>query len=89
MHLHKGVMQDFTVQYDTLVDDGWVEVTRIDTCHDDGAHQHKFNPSGKEVISEFFCNNYNEGFTMAKRFITENIQHLRDNYLTQRAKGRL
>ncbi|MFI5271246.1 MAG: hypothetical protein ACHQT9_04340 [Candidatus Saccharimonadales bacterium] len=88
MHLNRGVMKDFTVQYDTILDGKWVEVTRIDTCHG-SAHQHKFNPNNKEIIVEFFCNNYNEGFTQAKKFITENFEHMRHNYLTQATKRRL
>jgi len=88
MHIYKGVMREFTVQYDIYLGNKWVEVTRIDTCHG-SAHRHKFNPSGKEIMEEFFCNNYNEGFTEAKKFITESQEKLRHNYLTQATKRRL
>jgi hypothetical protein len=87
MHRNKHAVIDFTVQYDTLVEDRWVKVTRVDTSHG-SAHQHKFNPSGKEIITEFFCNDYNQGFTEAKRYITENFEQMRQNYLTQLSKRR-
>lgn len=86
--VNKGIVTSFAVQYDTRMDKVWVEVSRVDTCHG-SAHRHLFNPSGKETRIAFHCNNYSQGFTEAKKFITENFECLRDNYLTQAAKRRL
>lgn len=88
MHLDKKIMVNFTVQYDILLNSKWLEVTRIDTCHG-YAHRHKFSPKNKEIITAFPCKNYNEGFTEARRYITENYLRLHDNYLTQLERERL
>jgi hypothetical protein len=84
----RGIITAFTVQYDSYINAAWVEISRIDTCHGQ-THRHLFSPSGKDHNTPFFCNNLNEGFTEAKRFITENFAHLKDNYLTQLSKERL
>jgi hypothetical protein len=69
MHGDKHTVTDFTVQYDLLIKDEWRQVIRIDTSHG-SAHQHKFNPRGKEITTEFLCNDYNQGFTEAKGYTT-------------------
>lgn len=88
MRLYRGVVQDFTVQYDTFFEGRWVEVTRVDTSHG-YAHQHTFNPNKGEVISDYVCDDYNEGLTKAYQHAKENHLKMRENYLTQARKRRL
>ncbi len=84
----RRVFHGFTVQYEAKLDKIWVAITRIDTSHG-FAHRHKFSPINKDVITPFVCNNYREGFTLARHYIKNNYQKLRENYLTQANKRRL
>lgn len=77
---------EFSVQLEFFYNEGWVAISRIDSC-DGGTHRHTFHAGDDgDVRVTFFSNNLNEGLTYAQEYFTENYKSLRENYLTQAHK---
>ncbi len=78
---------EFSAQLEVSQDDGWTEIVRIDTC-DEGPHRHMIH-GDIEYRFPFPCNNLNEGFTLALKFLAVNNVRLSSNYHEQINKKKI
>lgn len=84
-HLHiseKGIILEFTVQYETKVQGRWVPVVRYDTAHG-YAHQHILHADGREDKKHMEIENYNEALTMAEDDLRRNWQRYKTSFLKE------
>ncbi len=76
----RGQILSFVVQYETIVDGGWVVVTRYDTAHG-RAHQDIFDQSGRKVKAWLSDDlSYNEHMQRAIRDIRAGWSRYRERY---------
>ncbi len=69
----KNKVVEFTVQYETLINDKWYPVVRYDTFHG-FPHKDIINPDGTKHKIQLFIFDYNQALTFAEDDIKVNWQ---------------
>lgn len=76
---HGGV-QNFTVQYETIIDDAWFPVVRYDGWHDQ-PHRDTLDPQGHVQHKDWLSLDYGEALTYALDDLRQHWRRYRRDFL--------
>lgn len=88
-HYHesvKGIIENFVLQYETLVQKKWMAVVRYDTAHG-FAHQDRMHPDGSSEKIVLGITNYNRALTLAEKDIKNNWRSYKIQFLRELENG--
>ncbi len=67
----KGKILEFTIQYETFINEKWYPVVRYDTFHG-FPHKDVMRPNGTQIKTQLFIFDYNNALTFAEQDIKVN-----------------
>lgn len=76
---NRGKISKFSVNYSSLINGRWRYILRVDNCHE-VVHKHTYHLHRKQY-RVVLGNNVNMLFTWSKKYIIENYQNIKANYL--------
>lgn len=85
---NRGKILEFSVNYSAKIEDKWREVFRVDNCHGQTPHMHRYYVHRKQFKIEL-GNSSEEVFTDAKRYIVLEFEKIKRNYLQVRMRRKI
>ena len=76
---NRGEISHFIIQYYALINERWVTIIRVDTCHG-YAHKHIYHKGGREYCFKLH-GELNEIFTQNVNMVLKHFEKLKQNYL--------
>ena len=84
----RGRILEFSVNYSAKINGRWKEIFRVDNCHGQPPHMHRYYVHRKQFRLEL-GSNPEDAFTSAKKYIVSDFEKIKQNHLLVRRPRRI